>query len=155
LAVLIFSGPVALADEELRFAVTDVDGLEMLHRGLVKHHRGFGGVSYVYTRHPREIERVRETLLSLEGVEEVLDREEASTRFRLMASRIGDLVVLPDRHTVFGEIPEEVEILAPTYRSHGSLYEMDIPLVLHHPERDSLNTEKIQVNLDLTRLFFP
>jgi phosphonoacetate hydrolase len=122
---------------------------------LVKHHRGFGGVAYVYTHHRRDLEKVRETLLSIFGVEEVLDRAEAASRFRLMPSRVGDLVVLPDRNTVFGNLSEEMEILSPAYRSHGSLYEMDIPLLLHQPEPVTLDTETISVNLDLTRLLFP
>lgn len=122
---------------------------------LVKHHRGFGGVAYVHTQTQGDIEKVRETLQGIFGVEEVLDRAEAAARFRLMPSRLGDLVVLPDQNTVFGDLSEEMEMLSPTYRSHGSLYEMDIPLLLRHSELDTLDTGSIAVNLDLTRLLFP
>ena len=68
------------------------------------------------------------------GVEDVLTRSEAVQRYHLMASRIGDLVVLGDRETVFGELDTEQEALPPEYRSHGSLDEMDVPLVIHNAE---------------------
>ena len=50
------------------------------------------------------IDRVAKVLTGLEGVEAVLTRSEAAKRYHLMASRIGDLVVLGDRDTVFGEL---------------------------------------------------
>ena len=71
-----------------------------------------------------------------------------------MASRIGDLVVLPDIDTVFGDLQTESEQLDPAYRSHGSLYEMDIPLFLFNPKGVYPNPEEIEYNIDLTRLLF-
>lgn len=139
----------AQRDVPVRFAISPVADR------LVKHHRGFGGVSYVHTYDSNENEHVRDAILSLDGVEEVLLGSEAAKRFRLMPSRLGDLVVLPDKHTVFGDLPEEMEILSPTYRSHGSLYEMSIPLLLHDPAHDNPATDDIEVNLDLTRRLFP
>ena len=44
----------------------------------------------------------------LPGVQEVLTRSEAARRFRLMPSRIGELVVLGDRDTVFGGLDSEI-----------------------------------------------
>jgi phosphonoacetate hydrolase len=132
----------------LRFAVSPVADR------LVKHHRGFGGVSYVYLNHKWEKEEAIALINTLDGVEEVLDRQSAARRFKLMASRIGDLVVLPDIDTVFGDLQTESEQLDPAYRSHGSLYEMDIPLLLFNPKDAYPNPEEIQHNIDLTRLLF-
>ena len=49
-----------------------------------------------------------------------------------MPERIGPLVVLGDRVTVFGDLPagREEERLEATYRSHGSEYETLVPLVI-------------------------
>lgn len=132
----------------LKFAISPVADR------LLKHHRGFGGVSYVYLKDIKETEAATNLILSLKGVEEVLDRDTAATRFRLMASRIGDLVVIPDINTVFGDLPEEIEDLESTYRSHGSLYEMDIPLLVFNPHGNYPDLEDLQFNLDLTRLLF-
>ena len=40
---------------------------------------------------------ISKTLSGLKRVEEILTRDEASRRYHLMASRIGDLVILGDR----------------------------------------------------------
>jgi phosphonoacetate hydrolase len=132
----------------LKFAVSPVADR------LLKHHRGFGGVSYVYLNDKKETDRAMRVILSLKGVEEVLDRETAAVRFKLMASRIGDLVVIPDIDTVFGDLPEEFEKLEPTYRSHGSLYEMDVPLLIFNAYGKYPDPEELQFNFDLTRLLF-
>lgn len=71
-----------------------------------------------------------------------------------LASRIGDLVVLPDIDTVFGDLQTESEQLDPTYRSHGSLHEMDVPLLLFNPKGAYPDPEEIQHNIDLTQLLF-
>jgi phosphonoacetate hydrolase len=71
-----------------------------------------------------------------------------------MASRIGDLVVLPDIDTVFGDLPTESEQFDQAYRSHGSLHEMDIPLLLFNSKGAYPDPEEIQHNIDLTRLLF-
>mgnify|MGYP002385191363 CR=1 FL=1 len=97
-----------------------------------KHHRGFGGVSYVYLRAPGDRADVERTLRGLEGVKDVSTREEAADRFHLMPERIGDLVVLGDETTVFGVLDrDERETLPPTYRTHGSEFERDIPLFVY------------------------
>lgn len=121
---------------------------------LLKHHRGFGGVSYVHLNDPADQSEIVSKILSLEGVEAVLDRKTAARRFGLMESRIGDLVVLPDKYTVFGDLPEESEILASDYRSHGSLYEMEIPLLLYNDHGEAPRYRDINYNLDLTRHLF-
>ena len=132
----------------VRFAVSPVADR------LVRHHRGFGGVSYVYLRRAGDAGPVRELLLGVPGVEAVLTRTEAAARFRLMAERIGELVVLPDRDTVFGDLGVPVERLAADYRNHGSLHELDIPLLACGPAAARLLPEAPEHNLDLTRNLF-
>ena len=118
----------------------------------VKHHRTFGGTAWVWLRTPGDASRAAEAISSLAGVDEVLSRAEAAARFRLMPDRIGDLVVLGDRDTVFGEAESAMEELDPGYRSHGSLYERLVPLVAYNVERPLPPAEEFRANLDLTRL---
>jgi phosphonoacetate hydrolase len=116
----------------------------------LKHHRGYGGVAWVYCNGPRDVDRVARTLSGLEGVEAVLTRAEAATRYHLMRSRIGDLIVLGDRDTVFGELDAESETLPPEYRAHGSLHEINVPLVIYNADA-KLSTHEFQHNRDLAR----
>jgi len=114
-----------------------------------KHHRGLGGVAWVYLRQPGDEQRVAGVIEKLEGVERVLPRNEAAREFDLMPERIGDLVVTGDRVTVFGALDHESETLAATYRSHGSRYEMAVPLIIRDAAR-KLDSRNYRRNLDLT-----
>lgn len=116
----------------------------------LKHHRGYGGVSWVYCKSPGEIDRVARVLSGVNGVESVLTRSEAVKRFHLMASRIGDLAVLGDRDTVFGELDSESEALPAEYRAHGSLHEVEIPLVIYNCDT-KLSADDFHFNRDVAR----
>jgi phosphonoacetate hydrolase len=118
----------------------------------LKHHRGFG-TAWVYLKSPRDSERVAGVIGKLHGVHSVLTRQEAARRFRLMPTRIGELVVIGDRDTVFGGLDSEVEALPPEYRSHGSLAEAEVPLVVYNAER-APDAAFFKSNVDLTRWLF-
>ncbi len=118
-----------------------------------KHHRGHGGVSWVYCNRPQDADAVSKTLSGLKGVEAILTRTEAAKRYHLMASRIGDLVVLGDRDTVFGELEVESEVLPAEYRAHGSLHEMDVPLIIHNSQA-RVSAEDFQYNWQIARWLY-
>ena len=90
------------------------------------HHSNLGGCIYVYVDE-YDVQLTLEVLRQTDGVDEALSREEASQKFRLMGGRIGDIMVLGSPGVVFGN-PEEVD-LPPNLRSHGSLYEQDVPIL--------------------------
>jgi phosphonoacetate hydrolase len=117
----------------------------------VKHHRTFGGAAWVWLKSPKDENKVAATLMGLTGVEAVLPRREAAAKFNLMPERIGELVVLGDAETVFGELPTPMEELEPGYRSHGSLHESDIPLVIFNASVKLPPAKAFTANLDLTR----
>jgi phosphonoacetate hydrolase len=97
----------------------------------VRHHRTFGGTAWVWLNRAADEDVVASVLRGLPGVETVLTRREAADMFHLHPGRIGDLAVLGDASTVFGDLPEgqESETLPPEYRSHGSQHEAGVPLV--------------------------
>jgi phosphonoacetate hydrolase len=120
----------------------------------LKHHSGFGGTAWVYLKSSRDADGAAAVFQKLAGVEEVLTRTEAARRFRLMAARIGELVVLGDRDTVFGNLDAAAADLPAEYRSHGGLAEASVPLVVHNaagaPQADFFRS-----NVDLARWLFP
>jgi phosphonoacetate hydrolase len=120
----------------------------------VKHHRTFGGTAWVWLNSSNDAERVMEIIRGLKGVEAVLTRAEAARRFHLMPGRIGELVVLGDKETVFGELEAESEELPATYRTHGSLHESDVPLVIYNASGELPKADDIHTNFDLTRNLF-
>jgi phosphonoacetate hydrolase len=120
----------------------------------VKHHRTFGGTAYVWLNSLDDLPGIRERILRLDGIESVMTREEAAAEFGLMPERIGELVVTGDKVTVFGELTGEFEALESTYRSHGSLHESDVPMIIYH-YRDALpGPERFRRNSDIARFLF-
>lgn len=97
-----------------------------------KHHRGFGGTAYVYLNNQKDEDRVMKSIAGLSGVSEVLTKKQAAERFHLMPERIGDLIVLGDSTTVFGDLDTESENLPATYRSHGSSFDAKVPLFVYN-----------------------
>lgn len=101
-----------------------------------KHHRGMGGSAYVYLKKAKDLEKVKKTLLSLDGVEAVLTKQEAIEKYGLLPGRVGDLMVLGNKITVFGQLADvESEKLPANYRSHGSTYECIVPLFVYNAKQ--------------------
>ena len=120
----------------------------------VKHNRGCSGAAYVYLKKPQDAEKVREILASLKGCERVLTREAAAREYKLMASRVGDLVVWGDKDTLFGEMDNDQENFSSGLRSHGSEHERNIPLLIYNA-KNVPSSDYFQHNLDLARWLFP
>jgi phosphonoacetate hydrolase len=120
----------------------------------VKHHRTFGGTAYVWLNDMDEAEAVMARIRSLDGIEAVLTRAAAAERFGLMPDRIGDLVVTGDRETVFGELAGESEMLEAAYRSHGSLHEEDVPLIVYNYKGALPEPAAFARNADLARFLY-
>ncbi len=120
----------------------------------VKHHRQLGGTAWVGLNSPADATRATEIIAQLRGVEAVLTRAEAARRFHLMPERLGDLVVLGDKETVFGELETELEALPPTFRTHGSLHESTVPLIIYNASGSIPAPERLQYNFDMTRNLF-
>jgi phosphonoacetate hydrolase len=108
--------------------ITGAAALSIEKDGYVGHHRDLGGGAWVWAGEA-QLDRAAGILASLDGVEQVLPRAEAAARFLLDPTRMGDLAVLADRQTVFGELEAETEALQPGYRSHGSAHERTVPLI--------------------------
>ena len=120
----------------------------------IVHHRNFTGCSWVWLRDPADEATVRRLLEALPGVEEVLTREKAAARYHTLPEHLGDLLVNGDRDTMFGEMDVAMETLPPTYRAHGSLHEMDLPLLIHNYRDPLPPADYFRHNLDLTRFLF-
>jgi phosphonoacetate hydrolase len=133
---------------ELRFA------LSAERDRYVKHHRTFGGIAWIWLKSPEDAARATEIIRSLRGVESVLTREEAARRFHLMPERIGELVVLGDKDTVFGETDTELEALPPTFRTHGSLHETEVPMVIYNASGTLPPADELRYNFDMTRSLY-
>jgi phosphonoacetate hydrolase len=100
----------------------------------VAHHAALGSACWVHVDED-ELEAAADALGDVDGVEEILRRDVAAAELELPPDRIGDLVVLGDRHTVFGrrEGDHDLSALRGPLRSHGGRHEQAVPILLSTP----------------------
>ena len=93
------------------------------------HHGGLGGVAYVHLGDATCLGEAVQLLRETSGIEGAYPRDEAAQQFDLMSQRIGDVMVLGDKDTVFGTfdaVHAEVNL-----RSHGSRHESAVPIIAY------------------------
>ena len=97
----------------------------------VVHHAALGSACWIHVD-AGEMEAARAAVAAVDGVEEVLLRDEAATALELPADRIGDLVVLAEEDTALGKTSDEHDLsaLAGPLRSHGGRHEQRVPILL-------------------------
>ena len=101
----------------------------------VVHHGALGSFATVHLADAAACAAAAARLRTTPGIAAVHDRAAACARFELPPDRVGDLVVLGDRHTVLGKSPAEhdLSLLAEPLRSHGGVCEQTVPFVLNRP----------------------
>jgi len=105
----------------------------------VVHHGALGSFATIYLPVEMRLAEAIERLTQLPGMEAVLDRREACRRFELPEDRVGDVIVVSERHTVVGtsEARHDLSGLDAPLRSHGGLSEQRVPVILNRPTRRS------------------
>jgi phosphonoacetate hydrolase len=71
-----------------------------------------------------------------------------------MPERIGELIVFGDKDTVFGDLGADFEALPPTLRTHGSLHETAIPMIIYNASGALPPADRLRYNFDMTRDLF-
>ena len=101
----------------------------------VVHHGALGSFATVYLPTNTAVEEVIAELLKLDGILSVLNRQDACKEFELPEDRIGDLVIISDRHKVLGTKESEHDLagLDVPLRSHGGSTEQVVPLISSMP----------------------
>ncbi|WP_433236842.1 phosphonoacetate hydrolase [Streptosporangium sp. CA-135522] len=97
------------------------------------HHGALGSFATVYLPAGADRDAVAARFARLQGIETVLDRESACAAFELPADRVGDLILIAERHTALGTEParHDVSQLDEPLRSHGGLTEQRVPFLVN------------------------
>jgi phosphonoacetate hydrolase len=103
----------------------------------VVHHGALGSFAWIHVA-PGDIERTREALAGVDGVEEVYTREEAATVFDHPVDRIGDLSITADAETALGKSRDKHDLsgIGGVLRSHGGRHEQTVPIIVSRPLRN-------------------
>ncbi len=119
------------------------------------HHNNYSGCAWLWLERQEDREEARRIIEGLEGVEAVRDSAEVAEEHRLDQAHLGDLVVLGDADTMFGDCPGILEELPPSYRAHGSLHEMELPLIVYNYLEPMPPPEHFRKNMDLCSSLYP
>ena len=106
---------------------------------FVGHHGALGGFVRVYCHDGLSAGRVIEAIADVPGLERVLSREDVAQEFDLPVGPEGDVAVLGDARTVIGarEVDHDLSGLkGHRLRTHGSVHEADVPIILSRPVSD-------------------
>ena len=104
----------------------------------VVHHGALGSYATVYLRKGADGAALARRLTATAGVKAVHTNAEACARFELPADRVGDLVVIGERHVTLGTSAERHDLsgLTEPLRSHGGVTEQKVPLIMNRKARN-------------------
>jgi phosphonoacetate hydrolase len=101
----------------------------------VVHHGALGSFATIHLERPADVAPVVQRLRDTPGVMGVWDRAEGCARFELPPDRVGDIILVGDRHTTLGKSPDahDLSLLTEPLRSHGGPTEETVPFIINRP----------------------
>ncbi|MBC8339561.1 MAG: phosphonoacetate hydrolase [Rhodospirillales bacterium] len=120
----------------------------------VVHHGALGSFCTVYLSPDDDGDALADSLAAkirgLDGVLAVYSRSEACAKFELPEDRMGDLIVVSEKHKVLGSKAESHDLsgLTEPLRSHGGVTEQRVPLILNKPTPELTEDRRLR-NFDI------
>jgi phosphonoacetate hydrolase len=99
----------------------------------VVHHGALGSFATTYLPEGADTADLIARLSTIEGIDLVVDREDACKRFELPGDRIGDLVLISSENKTLGTSASrhDLSALKEPLRSHGGLTEQAVPFIVN------------------------
>jgi phosphonoacetate hydrolase len=99
----------------------------------VVHHGALGSFATTYLPEGADTADLIARLSAIEGIDLVVDRDEACKRFELPGDRIGDLVLISSENKTLGTSASrhDLSALKEPLRSHGGLTEQAVPFIVN------------------------
>ena len=101
----------------------------------VVHHGALGSFATIHLARAEDVGSVIAGLRPTPGIMGVWDRAEGCARFELPPDRVGDVILVGDRHTTLGKSAEthDLSLLTEPLRSHGGPTEETVPFIINRP----------------------
>ena len=141
-------------DKELGDGLTKV--ICPITDAFVGHHGSLGGFVRVYITGETKRERILEITENLTGIEKVWTAENVAEELELPLDREGDIAIAGDKKTVIGgrQLDHDLSALkGQRLRTHGSLHEAHVPIVLSEPLNDAYARKAEQIPLRSNQIF--
>jgi len=110
-----------------------------------------GGILYLFLKRPEEKDALLELIRSRPEIEAVMTNTEAAGEMHLPLKGIGDYVIFTAPDCAFGELGGATTLVTDASRTHGSLYEQEVPLLAVHPAAPA---EKYRYSKDIAAVLF-
>ena len=143
-----------ILDKELGEGLTKV--ICPITDAFVGHHGSLGGFVRVYITGETKRERILEITENITGIEKVWTAENVAEEFELPVDREGDIAIAGDKKTVIGgrQLDHDLSALkGQRLRTHGSLHEAHVPIVLSEPLNDAYARKAEQIPLRSNQIF--
>lgn len=116
----------------------------------VVHHGALGSFGTAYLPETADQADIMQRLRAVDGIDVVLDKQEACRRFELPEDRMGDIVVITTENVTVGtsEHRHDLAALDVPLRSHGGLTEQTVPFIVNRKMPD-LNVAPALRNFDV------
>ena len=143
-----------ILDKELGEGLTKV--ICPITDAFVGHHGSLGGFVRVYITGETKRERILEITENITGIEKVWTAENVAEELELPLDREGDIAIAGDKKTVIGgrQLDHDLSALkGQRLRTHGSLHEAHVPIVLSEPLNDAYARKAEQIPLRSNQVF--
>ena len=143
-----------ILDKELGEGLTKV--ICPITDAFVGHHGSLGGFVRVYITGETKRERIQEITENITGIEKVWTAEKVAEELELPVDREGDIAIAGDKKTVIGgrQLDHDLSALkGQRLRTHGSLHEAHVPIVLSEPLNDAYARKAEQIPLRSNQIF--
>ncbi|MBI3376510.1 MAG: phosphonoacetate hydrolase [Betaproteobacteria bacterium] len=99
----------------------------------VLHHGALGSFATAYLPPGADVPRVVERLSRVDGIQIAIPNAEACARFELPPERLGDIIIISEKHVVLGSSKTRHDLsgLDAPLRSHGGVSEQSVPLLFN------------------------
>ncbi len=116
----------------------------------VVHHGALGSFCTVYLSADADEDAIAGKIRDLDGVLAVYGRAQGCAEFELPEDRMGDLIVISEKHKVLGSSVDSHDLsgLNEPLRSHGGTTEQKVPLLLNKPTPELADDRRLR-NFDI------
>ena len=143
-----------LLDE--RFGKGETQVICPITDAFVGHHGALGGFVRVYRRGRTTTKQIVEAIGSIDGVEQVLDRENVCRLYEMPADREGDVAVISRTDVCIGGAAADHDLAGlkgHRLRTHGGTSEARVPFIVNRPLNDAYRMKAAMTTLKSYQIF--
>ena len=123
---------------------------------FVGHHGALGGFVRVYRSGKTTTKRIIEAIGSIDGVEQVLDKENVCRLYEMPADREGDVAVISRADVCIGGAEADHDLAGlkgHRLRTHGGTSEAKVPFIVNRPLNDAYRMKAAMTTLKSYQIF--